>query len=294
MAFDIKKVQGDLIQIGYLPKGSDDGIWGNGSKRALKRFKRRAATSAYRINSATKAAADCPATEFYTGLVDDAIDEATVKEIEKWVLKKWAAPLGRFKFKSAGGATLREDVADGWQKFVTLVKGLGGTLDGPYGDSKRHVGKATKVGASSFSFHISGRAVDINQGEKRYHLAKDFGAAGNFFRLYCKTEKQDGTQGTKYEKDKLNCWSFWSKAAYFAPAGCYLDISAEVTKNGDFERIPAHTGWESNTNKSEWWHFQWKADKQATFEDECELVGISSQDLKTAGYSNDDMDKRPG
>ena len=33
----------------------------------------------------------------------------------------------------------------------------------PSGDSKRGLGKATKVGARSFSFHIAGRAVDLNQ-----------------------------------------------------------------------------------------------------------------------------------
>ena len=33
----------------------------------------------------------------------------------------------------------------------------------PNGDSKRGLGKATKVGARSFSFHIVGRAIDLNQ-----------------------------------------------------------------------------------------------------------------------------------
>ena len=78
------------------------------------------------------------------------------------------------------------------------------------------------------------------------------------------------------------------------PAGCYLDVTAEMEKTGDFERISAHNGWQANTDKSEWWHLQWKANKQATFEDECELVGISTKDLKTAGYSDADMDHLPG
>ena len=294
MAFDLKKLQADLIKVGYLPKGADDGVWGEGSKRALKRFKRRSKTSMYRIHADTKAPADAAVGGLYTGNVDDIVEQATIDHVANWIAKKWMAPLGRFKLKSIGGGKLREDVADAWATFATAILGIGGIVNGPYGDTTRNLGKATKVGASSFSFHIVGRAVDINQGEKRYHLAKDFSSAGNFFRLYCKADKQDATQGAKYEKDKLECWSFWGKNAYFIPAGYYIDITAQLDSDGNFERIPAHSGWESNTNKSEWWHFQWKKDKQATFEDECELVGISTSDLKTAGYTNADMDKKPG
>ncbi|MBL8217043.1 MAG: hypothetical protein JNK87_40360 [Bryobacterales bacterium] len=295
---DAKKVQGDLITLGYLPKGADDGKWGDGSKRAVKRFKRRAATSVYRINDAG-APADCGQADLFTGAVDDTVTDPTLAEMQKWITRKWKAPLGRFKLKTQGGATLREDVSDAWQSLATKIKGLGATIDGPYGDSKRRLAKVTKVGASSFSFHIVGRAVDLNQGlggppDHRYYVAKDFIATGNFWRIWCKAEKQDGTQGKEFKKGELEYWSFWGKTSQKAPAGWYIDLTTKITEDGKFERIKAHTGWEDNTNKSEWWHFQWVADKQATFEDECELIGITSKELKDAGYSETDRDRAPG
>jgi hypothetical protein len=296
---DAKKVQGDLITLGYLDKGADDGVWGRGSKRAIKRFKRRAATSLYRIHADTKAAADATGADLFKGKVDDDVTDATLQEIQKWLTKKWKAPLGRFTMKSGGGATLREDVYDEWQKLITKVKGLGGTIDGPYGDTKRRLAKVTKVGASSFSFHIVGRAVDLNQAlggppDHRYFIAKDFGSTGDFWRIWCKTEKQDGAQGKEFKKGDIEYWSFWGKKSVKIPAGWYLDMTTAIMADGKFERIKAHSGWEHNTNKSEWWHMQWVPDKQATFEDECELVGITTKELKNAGYDEADRDHAPG
>ena len=298
-ATDAKKVQGLLIELGYLPKGADDGKWGGGSKRAVKRFTRRAALSTYRINAATGAPDDASPGQLFGGPVDEAVTDAVLQEMQKWITKKWKAPLGRFTLKSGGGATLREDAFDEWQRLVTAIKGLGGTIDPPYGDSKRGVKKQTKAGASSFSFHIPGRAVDLNQPlggppDHRYFVAKDFTSAGDFWRIWCKTDKQDGTQGKQFKKDELEYWSFWGKSAQKAKPGWYLDLTAELTKGGHFERIVAQSGWEQNTNKAEWWHYQWVPGRQATFEDECELVGISTQDLKRAGYVGADLDHSPG
>jgi hypothetical protein len=219
--------------------------------------------------------------------------------MQKWIAKKWKAPLSRFALKSGGGITLREDVFDAWQTLVTKIKGVGGTIDGPYGDSTRGLKKQTKAGASSFSFHIVGRAVDLSQPlagppNHRYHVAKDFTSNGDFWRIWCKTDKQDGTQGQEFKKDELEYWSFWGKAAQKARPGWYIDLTEKITSGGQFERIKAQSGWEHNTNKAEWWHVQWSPDKQATFEDECELIGITSQDLKNAGYSEADRDRAPG
>jgi hypothetical protein len=170
---------------------------------------------------------------------------------------------------------------------------LGGTVEGPYGDSKRGLGKATKVGASSFSFHIVGRAIDLNQAfanpsGRRYWIARD---AESTARDYW---RKDGTQGTLYEKGGVKCQSFQPNTTFDIPKGYYLDLTAELEKDGKFERIPAHGGWDTNYNKTEWWHFQYLPDKQVTFQDECELIGIGELDLKKAGYTVADMDRRPG
>jgi len=298
-AFDVKLVQGKLVTIGYLPAGGDDGKWGGGSKRALIRFKRRAAKSLYRISQATGGPADCAGSDLFTGAVNDTVDAATITELDKWIAKKWKAPLGRFAFKDITGGKLREDVADEWTKLVTRIKGLGGTIDSPYGDTKRRPGRTSKSGASSFSFHIAGRAIDIDQAlggppNHRYYIKKESDGTGTVWRIYCKTDKQDGAQGKQYKKGDVECWSFWGKKAYQIPEGYYIDLTAEIEASGQFERIRAQTGWESNTNKSEWWHFQWKPDKQETFGDELELVGYSEKDLKAVGYTEADLDRKPG
>jgi hypothetical protein len=44
--------------------------------------------------------------------------------------------------------------------IVQRVAAAGGTLDGPYGDTTRPLHPNMKAGASHYSFHYSGRAVD--------------------------------------------------------------------------------------------------------------------------------------
>lgn len=299
ISFDAKAVQRDLVALGYLPKGGDDGKFGMGSQRALKRFQRHAKRT-YRVSSLNNQPADAGPAETFQGAVTGIVDRATLEEIKKWIDKKWKLPLGRFSLQPIAHGTLREDVANEWTKLVTKVKGLGGTIDGPYGDTKRALGKAMKTGASSFSFHIVGRAIDLGQAlagppGQRYYVAKDVSSGKiDYWRIYCTTDTQDGTQGKKYDKNTVDCWSFYSRKSYKLPTGYYLHLTAEIESGGMFERIPAQGGWETSWNKSEWWHFQYKPDKQETFQDECELVGMSEQDLKNAGYSTSDMDRKPG
>jgi hypothetical protein len=128
-ATDAKAVQRSLIALGYLPKGADDGKWGGGSKRALTRFKRRAAKSIYRIHADTGAPADAAAADLFTGAVDDNVTDAVLQEIQKWLTKKWQAPLGRFADKKGGGTTHREYVFDAWQTLATKIRGLGRDKD---------------------------------------------------------------------------------------------------------------------------------------------------------------------
>lgn len=295
----MKAVQTDLVTLGYLPKGGDDGVFGALSTRAVKRFQRHA-RRIWRMSAVTGKPADVAAGDVFKGVASGTPDAATLAEIRKWLDNGWKLPLGRFAIVKTGDARLREDVADAWTALVNKIKSLGGTIAGPYGDTKRSPGKSGKDGASSYSFHIVGRAIDLQQKlagppGQRYHVAKDLSSdARNFWRIYCKTDNQDGTQGKKYEKDAVDCWSFFAGKTYKLPAGHYLDLTAEIQKDGLFERIAAHAGWETHYNRAEWWHFQWVADKQETFQDECELVGIGESDLKAAGYSRDDMDHKPG
>jgi len=295
----LKAVQADLITLGFLPKGADDGKPGNQTTRALKHFQRRART-VYRISSATNKPDDAGVADLFKGQVTGTADADTLTEIKKWLDHKWILPLGRFAFVSIANGTLREDVAAEWTNLVTAIKSKGGTIDGPYGDTKRRLGKATKTGASSFSFHIVGRAIDLQQElsnpkGRRYWVAKDVPAGSGYWRIYCKTDQQDGKQGKSYKKDEIKYWDFYEKKEHSLPADVYfMDLTDEITSGGKFERIPAQGGWDTTYNQTEWWHFQYTPDKQETFQDECELVGYSEKALKDAGYGEADMDRRPG
>jgi hypothetical protein len=295
----LKAVQADLITLGFLPKGADDGRPGNHTTRALKHFQRRAST-VYRLSSATNLADDVSDAEVFDGEVTGVADADTLTEIKKWIDHKWVLPLGRFSFTSVSNGSLREDVAKEWIALVAQIKSKGGTIDGPYGDTKRQLKKATKVGASSFSFHIVGRAIDLQQElsdnpGRRYWVTKDVPAGNGWWRIYCKTDKQDGTQGKAHAKNEIKYWDFVERKEHSLPPDVYfMDLTDEIESGGEFERIHAQGGWATTYNQTEWWHFQYVPDKQETFQDECELVGYSEKALKDAGYSEADMDRRPG
>lgn len=55
-------------------------------------------------------------------------------------------------------------------------------------------------GTSRYSFHYCGRAVDINQAlgggkGQRYYIIQETVGQHTYWRIYCKTTLQDGTQG---------------------------------------------------------------------------------------------------
>ncbi|MDB4987872.1 MAG: peptidoglycan-binding protein [Myxococcaceae bacterium] len=79
------------------------------------------------------------------------------------------------------------------------------------------------------------------------------------------------------------------------PEGYYVDLTQLIESSQKFERIPAQNGWQGVYNKTEWWHFQYKLEKQPTFLDEMELVGYSEAKLKAAGWASTEMlDHAPG
>ena len=182
-------------------------------------------------------------------------------------------------------------MAQAWLDLAARIKELGGTIDGPYGDTKRPLMTAISAGASKFSFHVCGRAVDLNQGQKRYFIAREPRAGQDFWRIYCRTADQTGAQGRKFD---ASFYAFATHRDRPLPPGYYLDLTAEIERAGLFEPIHAQQGWEQNSRKAEWWHFQWLPQKQATFQDECELIGITEAQLRASGYNDADLDHPPG
>jgi peptidoglycan hydrolase-like protein with peptidoglycan-binding domain len=296
----VQDLQKDLITLGYIKSGGADGAYGGGAKRAVLRFQRHAGR-VYRVVGATKTAADVKPADVFSHTVDGVCDHDTATEVRKWITNGWVNPVGRFSIKTLStSGRLREDAADEFEAIIKSVNAAGGTLEGPYGDTLRGLAKTSKAGASGYSFHYSGRAVDINQGlaggkNQRYFVAKDPSGSDLYWRIYCRTEKQDGTQGTEKKKGDVKCWDFSGGVEYNIKAGYYIDLTDTIQASGKFERIKAHSDWATNYNGTEWWHFQYNVDKQATFEDELELIGFTEQQIRDHGWSTDaELDHAPG
>lgn len=289
-------LQTDLIAIGYLDDEAD-GYYGSVTKRAIQRFQRRALTK-YRVKGGT--GADVSAVT-YTGKVDGICNQTTATEIRLWIKDKLVAPLGRFKLVSIPGGRLRSDIAPKWNSVATQIKTAGGTISSPYGDSTRAVTFRKSTGGNSlFSLHYTGRAIDLNQNlaggkGQRYYVQKELVGKDTFWRIYCKTEKQDGSQGTKITKDKkIKYYSFWAKKEIDLPAAHYLDLT-EKLHNAGFIRIRAHSNWKTNSKGQEWWHFHYDKDLQKTFQDEMELLGHNEATLRKNGWNtNAKLDRHPG
>jgi hypothetical protein len=289
------EVQQMLMKLGYLSQGQ--ALTPADIARAVVRFQRHAARP-YRMPQP-----DLPAGGVFAGPADGVLNDPTITEMRKWVKQRWQVPVGRIKLKTiavAGGtAKLREDAADAWLLIVATAQGLGATLEGPYGDSLRPVRQTTKVGTSRYSFHYCGRAVDINQAlanpkGQRYYVAQD-PAGAMYWRIYCKTQAQDGSQGTRMRRGQVKWYSFYEKKEQDLPEGHNVDLTAAIQSTGKFERIHAQGGWQTANSKAEWWHFQFKLDKQATFLDEMELIGYDESMLRAAGWNTPAMlDHAPG
>ena len=289
-AFTAAKAQ--LVASGYL--ANKPVVTDEEATRAVMRFQQRAQTK-YRLCRGIPA----QTAAVFTGNVNAELDEATLAELTRWAAEGWSAPIGYFNITPMVGGGLREDVFAEWTKVETTVAGLGGTISGPYGNTKRALGKAKKSGASSFSFHTMGRAIDLPQERgggraQQYYVAKEAGSDGTYWRIYCKTDKQDASQGTLFEKGSINYQNFSPLKEVALPKGYYLDITLAITQGGKFERIKAQSGWEAVLDRAEWWHFQFAPDKQPSFLMECELIGYGEADLLRAGYAQDDLDHKPG
>jgi len=164
-----------LVTLGYLAKGDHHDP--QTIRRAVTRFQRHAART-YRMPQPDVSTSEC-----FRGPINGTCDDATAKEIQKWLARQWTVPVGRFRLQAINApgtkpAFLRSDAAIAWSDIVRLVASNGGVLDGDYGDSARAVRPTSKAGASHYSFHYAARAVDICQEytlnpHRRYWVAKD-------------------------------------------------------------------------------------------------------------------------
>ncbi|MEZ5403409.1 MAG: peptidoglycan-binding domain-containing protein [Bryobacteraceae bacterium] len=303
-AFTVTGTQQALIRLGYLPFGFDSGVFDSTTTRALQRFQRHARRP-YRMSALTGLPEDVEPDECFAGACDARIDTATTVELRRWIGRAWQLPIGRFRLapippgrtRLTRRALLREDVLAAWLAVLAEARQRGATVDGPYGDTWRPLGFHRKDGTSPRSFHIAGRAIDLNQrlahtpAQRYFPLPRRHGDAVRF-QVLCRAARQDGSQGRYYCAGSEESWRFGA-SGYPIPGGWYVDLTA-LLHEGGFEGIVAQPGWESSYLRSEWWHFQYRHQKQDTFLDECELVGIGEEQLLRAGYAIADMDGQPG
>jgi hypothetical protein len=293
----VTQLQNHLIELNYLG-GTSDGYFGKKTKRAVLRFQRHS-HRVYRMKKSGHAA-DVKKISF-TGAVNGTCDYTTAQEIQNWLKNSWVLPLGRFKFVSIGNGKLRSDAAMAFNTTKSYIKSKGGTLDGPYGDTTRSAAFRKHTGGNSlYSLHYTGRAVDLQQAlaggrKQRYFVVREIAGGDTYWRIYCKTDRQDGTQGSKISKlKKIKYYSFFDKKEYQLPEAYYVDITNILNKNG-FARIKSHSNWKINSKGLEWWHFHYEKDLQKTFQDEMELVGYSEEVLRNNGWKTDaQLDHKPG
>ena len=303
----VTELQTDLVALGYMADKptNKDGHFGGGTKRIVTRFQRHALRP-FRMDG-DKAKVDLDEADQYSGEKDGVVTQAVATEIRKWIDKGWKLPVGVVALEKiephdiGNNPKLRADARAAWQDIMQSVTDAGGTLQGKYGDVLRPLQKTTKVGASHYSVHYCGRAVDIAQNlygvgkGRRYIAKKDVVDSKTYWVLYCKTQEQDGTQGAKVEKgDFKYITSFVGGSEAKVPAGYYINLT-ELIVAGGFSRIKAQSGWESSYNKSEWWHFQFNKDLQETFQDELELIGFDEKTIRSRGWATDaELDHAPG
>lgn len=298
----VSDLQKDLIELGYLKAGSDDGDYGAGTERAVKKFQRHAKRSLRFLNNAKSTGTP------WSGTVTGNCDQSTAKEVRQWITCKYRLPYGVYQIVKIDGGRLRDDVSKLWQAAIDAITAKGGVVLPPgkdkseyYSDTWRNpTGGFTHTGGNSkLSLHYTGRAIDLSMepaGGKgqRWWTIKETINNKDYFRLYCKTEKQDGTQGTKVEKKTKKYYELYkNEGEKWIPEGYYIDLTSELQTH-KFERIPAQSGWETVAKKQEWWHFYYSVDVQEAFIDEMELVGYGEDVLKKAGWTEADLDKSPG
>ncbi|MBN1874380.1 MAG: TolB family protein [Anaerolineae bacterium] len=135
------------------------------------------------------------------------------------------------------------------------------------GDSWRTMNYTPRPGQGRISWHVCGRAVDINQGYLSRGLIElvreDIGGV-TYWRVFIKASEQDGSLG---EPLRTSPWDLSARSdgelataqggelKAEVPGGYYVDFTTIAADYG-WERRNALSNWRSSYYDIEWWHFQ--------------------------------------
>ena len=135
------------------------------------------------------------------------------------------------------------------------------------GDSWRPMNHTPRPGQGRITWHVCGRAVDIDQGFLRkgdIELVREDVGGVTYWRIYIKARDQDGSFG---EPLRVAPWDLNARAKgglataqggeikLTIPAGYYVDFTTIALDFG-WERRNALSNWRSSYYDIEWWHFQ--------------------------------------
>ncbi len=157
--------------------------------------------------------------------------------------------------------------------MIDLTKGPGDTV-------RQMASNTEKPGASNFSWHKTGRAIDIRQDHK-WVIEKEPAGDKMQFRIYLE-KKNDQKSIYEHTFSRENKPDFQNN-----PYGnnvykkTFIDVTQILIDHG-FSRIPAQKGWERIYDKKEWWHYE-KRDGKTMYQ---ALRDIYTEEDIVKGYSS--------
>jgi len=180
-----------------------------------------------------------------------------------------------------GGHLLSDAVDDSFRALRARVQQETGTdYLSLLGSSWRAMNHIPREGQSRRSYHVAGRAMDIDQtpynggGNQIVFVREDIGYR-TFWRVYLKAKKQDGTQGEPLREAPWNLVigsETGGEPMEKIPSRYYVDFTTLAADYG-WERVQAIYRWREFYPDVEWWHSQkteglpwWEAMKQVFVE----------------------------
>ena len=164
---------------------------------------------------------------------------------------------------------LSNDVAGSFLRVVKEVKKLTGKdIAEVLSDSYRELAQLNpKVGkgGDNFSFHKTGRAVDLDQGNRKKNsnitpdwvVVEDQKEDGMYYKIYLRHKNEDTkpkepfiVNNLVYDKKK-----YMENDPYKIEGKSFVNVTAILEKHG-WNRIRAHEGYKNNHDLREWWHYE--------------------------------------
>ncbi|HZY43537.1 MAG TPA: hypothetical protein VFF70_02210 [Anaerolineae bacterium] len=175
------------------------------------------------------------------------------------------------------GGTLSDAVDDSFRALrARVMRESGFDYLGTLGDSFRPMNHIPRDGQSRRSYHVAGRAFDIDQtpytqGNKQVVFVREDIGSITYWRVFIKAKNQDGSMGEPLREAPWNLQvGTDSGGAQITtiPTGYYVDFTTIAADYG-WQRVRAIYRWRSFYPDVEWWHFQktegvswWDAMKQ--------------------------------